>query len=292
MELQVKDQWVWAIALTVLLISATVFATNNVQGEDVVRVGGEVTVAEGQVVKDAVAIGGSVTVRSGGRVTHNAVAIGGDVILHANARVEGDAVTIGGEIRKEEGANIGGKEVVIVSGAKGVIDAVKQWGLLGLVYRAYLASVLLHLLVVVLIAAVGILLLLLLPGPLQIISATIRHAALKSGAWGVGGILAGFFLSALTTGSLLGVLLVPALGVAVVVVGVLGSVGTGLFVGESVFSASERSLLSRFLVGTLILGLFGVVPVVGGLVFVVANLFGCGAVLVSRFGRLQLESAG
>ena len=53
-------------------------------------------------VKDAVAIGGSVTVNSGGRATGNAVAIGGDV-REANSRVEGDAVSIAGEILKRRG---------------------------------------------------------------------------------------------------------------------------------------------------------------------------------------------
>jgi len=292
MEPQVRNQHVWAAVLTLLLVSGAAFAANDIQGEDVVRVGGEVTVAEGRVVHDAVAIGGSVTVLSGGRVTRNAVAIGGDVTLKANARVEGEAVTIGGEIIREEGASVGGKEVVIVSGAKGVLDAVKKWGLLGLLYRAYLASIILHILVVLIIAAVGVLLLLLLPGPLQVISSTIKHYALKSGGWGVGGILASLLLMALTTGSLLGVLLVPALIVAVAVVGLLGCVGTGLLVGERTLAGSERSLPSRFLIGMLILGLLGLVPIVGGFVFLVANIFGFGAVLVSRFGRVQLAAVG
>jgi class 3 adenylate cyclase len=63
-----------------------------------VRIGGDVTVDESRVVNDAVAIGGSGTVLSGGRVMGDAVAIGGDVNLKANARVWGDAVAIGGEI--------------------------------------------------------------------------------------------------------------------------------------------------------------------------------------------------
>jgi len=141
-----------------------------------------------------------------------------------------------------------------------------------------------------LITAVGVLLILLLPGPLKAVASTLTHYALKCGAWGVGGILAGFLLITLTAGSLLGVLLVPAIIVAIAVAGLLGSVGTGLFVGERMFSASERSFVTRFLLGMLILGLLGVVPVVGGLLFLVANIFGFGAVLVSRAGRVQPES--
>jgi hypothetical protein len=288
MALRVKDQRVRAIVLLVLLTSTTAFATND-EGEDTVRIGGDVTVAEDRVVHDAVAIGGSVTVLSGGHVKNNAVAIGGDVILKENARVEGDTVAIGGEILKERGAVVGGSEVIIASGAKGVVDAVKQWGFLGLLYRAYLISVILHILATFILAAIGVVLLLLAPNSLQIIAATIQHSVLKSGAWGIGGILASFLLSALTTGSLLGVLLVPVLFVAMVVIGILGCVGAGLFVGERMFSASARSFISRFLLGMLILGLLGVVPVVGGVLLLVANIFGFGAVLVSRAGRVQPE---
>jgi hypothetical protein len=42
----------------------------------------------------------------------------------------------------------------------------------------------------------------------------------------------------------------------------------------------------------LILGVIGLLPVVGALVFLVANIFGFGAVLVSKFGRVQPAAAG
>ena len=159
---------------------------NDLPGSDMVRIGGDVTVEEGRVVKDAVAIGGSVTVLSGGRVMGNAVAIGGDVHLKANARVEGDTVAIGGEILKEEGASVGGNEVAILSGAKHLVPAFWKWSLLDILYGSYLASLMLHILMVLVIAALGIFLLLFVPGPLQIISSTIRQSALKSAGWGVG----------------------------------------------------------------------------------------------------------
>jgi hypothetical protein len=77
MSLQRRAPGTCALILTLLLLSARTFAANDIQGSDLVRIGGDATVEEGRVVKDAVAIGGSVTVHSGGRVTGNAVAIGG-----------------------------------------------------------------------------------------------------------------------------------------------------------------------------------------------------------------------
>jgi hypothetical protein len=273
--------------LTIILLTGSAVAENDTPGVDVVRIGAGVTVAEGQVVKDAVAIGGSVTVLGAGHVTGDAVAIGGDVILKGNARVDGDAVAIGGGIIKEEGASVGGDEVAILGGVGHVWNTMREWGLRGILARGYVALVLLHFLVVLIIAAMGLLLLLFLPGPLQMIAATMEQQALASGAWGLGSIVASFLLIALTAGSFLGILLAPVLILAVVVVGLLGCVGTGLFVGQRAFSASGGSQMKRFLGGMLILGILGLVPVVGGFVFLVANIFGFGAVLVSRFGRMQ-----
>jgi hypothetical protein len=145
---------------------------------------GDVTVEEGRVVKDAVAIMGSVTVLSGGRVTGNAVAIGGDVHLKANARVERDTVSIGGEILKEEGASVGGNDVAIGSVARHLVQAFGKWSLLDILLGSYPASLMLHILMVLPIAVLGIFLLLFLPGPRQIISSTIRQSTLKSGGWG------------------------------------------------------------------------------------------------------------
>jgi hypothetical protein len=136
------------VTLALGLLCATTFAANDLQGSDMVRIGGDVTIDEGRVVKDAVAVGGSVTVHSGGCVTGNVVAIGGDVHLKANAHVEGDTVAIGGEILKEEGASLGGGEVAILSGAKHLLPAFWKWSLLDILYGSYLASLMLHILMV------------------------------------------------------------------------------------------------------------------------------------------------
>src|SRR5215510_7087945 len=292
MRLWRRSLWALVSILTLLVLSTTTFAANDIQGSDMVRIGGDVTVDEGRVVKDAVAIGGSVTVLSCGRVMKNAVAIGGDVTLKANAHVEGDTVAIGGEILKEEGASVGRNEVAILSGAKQLLPAFWKWSLLDILYGSYLASLVLHILVALVIAGLGILLLLFVPGPLQIISSTMRQSAFKSVGWGVGSFVVIVLLLIFTTGSLLGIVLAPVLVVAIAVVGILGCVATGLFIGERTFSPSAGSLIRPFLVGMLILAAMGLVPLVGELVFLVANLFGFGAVLLSRFGRVPPVAAG
>lgn len=87
-------------ALSAFLISTTTLAQTdiNINNSNILRVGGDVTVAENQVVQNAIAIGGDVTIQPKARVTKTAIAVGGDVVLKENARVDGDVYTVGGEI--------------------------------------------------------------------------------------------------------------------------------------------------------------------------------------------------
>ncbi len=88
-------------------------------GNDRVRIGGSVTVNEGEVIDgDVVAIGGSV--RVDGEVTGNAVGIGGGVDLGPHADVAGDVVSIGAPLKRDPGARIGGKVVGVGFGNFGV----------------------------------------------------------------------------------------------------------------------------------------------------------------------------
>jgi hypothetical protein len=259
--------------------------------EEIVRFGEDVTVTAADVLDEAVAIGGSVTVLSRGRVTQSVVAIGGDVILKAGARVDGDVVAIGGEVRKDEGVSIGGKEVVIAGGVRDMLNTIRRWGPLGLLYRLYLIGVLFHFGAMLLLAAGGVPLILLIPESLQTVAATLRREALKCGVWGVGGLLLAGLLLGLTIGSLLGLLLVPPLLLVFVLIGVLGSVASAMFLGDRVFNGANRTPLRCLLLGVVLLGLCGFVPVIGQVVCAITFLFGYGAVLLSRGGRRLPETA-
>ena len=75
---------------------------------NIIRFGGDLIVPPNQVVENAIAVGGDVTIQQGTRVTETAIAIDGDVILEKGVRVDGDAYAVGGEIITEEGATING----------------------------------------------------------------------------------------------------------------------------------------------------------------------------------------
>lgn len=138
--------------LSALLLSTTARAQIdvNANNSNMIRVGGDVNIASNQVVQNAHAIGGSVTVQPGGRVTETAIAIGGNVILKKDARVDGDAYTVGGKIIQEQGATIGGAAGTLPGDVRG------YGGILSPMYFFNAAS---HLLTLLLSAVIGVLLL-------------------------------------------------------------------------------------------------------------------------------------
>jgi NDP-sugar pyrophosphorylase family protein len=81
------------------------------RADDVLALGGDVTVKRGAVVRKAVAVGGSVRVETGATVREDAVALGGDVRVAKGARVGKDALALGGRLEVQPGAEVGGSRV-------------------------------------------------------------------------------------------------------------------------------------------------------------------------------------
>lgn len=271
------------IAAFLLILVTGVAVAQNESDIQIFKMGTDVTVTEKQVTQDAVAVGGNVTILKEGQVTQDAVAIGGDVILKPNARVGGDVVAIGGQIIKEPGAMVGGSEVVMFSHASMLFD---RFGLFGTIY---LANTLFSLVSLIVVLAIGVFLLLLLPGHLQSITATMQQHPFKSAMWGLGGIVAITLLVALLDGSVLGFLLIPVANLSFAVAGLLGAIATGLWIGKKVMSGREKAFVP-FLVGMLILATISLIPIAGGLIILMLDLFGFGAVFLSRVGTVQPET--
>ena len=272
------------IAAFLVIVVSGIAVANNESDIAIFKMGSDVIVPEKQVMSDAVAIGGSVTILNEGQVTNDAVAIGGDVILKPNTRVGGDAVAIGGQIVKEEGAMIDGSEVAMFSNAKVLFD---RFGLFG---TLYLTNALFSLISLIVVFAFGIFLLLLLPGHIQSITATIHQHPFKSGMYGLGAIVAITLFIALFSGSVFGFLLIPIANLAFAVAGLLGAIATGLWIGKKIFPRRENAKFLPFSIGMLLLVLLSLIPIAGGLIILMLNLFGFGAVLLSRAGTVQPET--
>src|SRR5210317_2205333 len=111
------NKWFLIIAFS---LSLAIFSVESAEARNKVRIGGNVVVDEGTEVKDAVAVGGSVTVN--GRVRDSAVAVGGSVILGPKAVIGKDVVSIGGAVQQAQGSRIQGDVVELnIPGVSAII---------------------------------------------------------------------------------------------------------------------------------------------------------------------------
>ena len=268
-------------------------------GEDVVRIGNDVHVPEGQVVEgDAVSIMGDV--RVDGYVEGDAVAVGGSLILGPNGRVDGDGVSVGGSVEKNGGVIRG--ETVSIGFGKGwcsgpgffmgsFFSAARRFGLLIL----WLAILM----------VLGALLIAVVRRPIDIVSDRVRKEAFFNGligllAWAL--VIPVIVLLAITIIGIPIAILVPFVFAIMMLLGFIGvSVATGQRFAGVVNGSSYRAMAIGVIVlyGLVVLGSLlrmgpgplhfagSIIGFIGWAIVFVAVTVGLGAVITSRFGTRE-----
>lgn len=87
--------------------------------------------------------------------------------------------------------------------------------------------------------------------------------------------------------TVIGILVIPFAGLALVAAKFLGYVGASVWLGaqlEHALGLDNKELLIQVFLGTLAFALIGSVPAIGGLTSVLATLVGIGAVVSTKFG--------
>jgi hypothetical protein len=258
----------------------------NINNTNLIRFGGSVTIPANQVVENAHAFGGNVTISPNARVTDTAIAMGGDVILKTGSRVDGDAYSIGGKIVQEAGSTIGGERTTfndrhgMMSGSYGR-HSFFPWYFFHAMFRISAAVVA---------ALLGLIIVQTSPQFLPDLATKLRQAPGLSALWGIGAIVSIIFVSVFLAITLIGIPLIPLISLSTIVASLVGSLGVDLFVGQLINNDvinndGKRSILQQFLVGLAILTGLSLIPFLGGLVVSAVNLFGLGAILLWQFGR-------
>lgn len=98
-----------------VVVGSSLVIDADEEARDVVVFGGRLTI-RGQVIGDAVAIGGSVLLERGGEVTGDLAAIGGPATLEADTEVRGDVISVGGRLSIDDSAIVGGDRVEVPFG--------------------------------------------------------------------------------------------------------------------------------------------------------------------------------
>jgi len=276
---------------------------------------GSLTVAEGETVRNATALGGSLVVNGsvtgdavalGGPVTVNghvsggAVAIGGGVHLGPNAVVDGDVVAVGGEVSKEEGAEIGGDQTssgaLTSLGIDGLLRAMTKDKFSGGTpsedgdhhswLRGWHFGLPGFLLRFAFLFFVGLMLMVFAPARMHQIEADLKNEPIKCGLVGLVGFVSLIPLLIMLAITVVGLLVVPVvlflacLGVAMGMSALANEIGMRL----PIFRGRKTQALI-LAVGTLVLLLVAKVPYLGPLAIAVLMTIAFGAAIRTRFGQ-------
>lgn len=271
-----------------VILSITLFRPGNVIANDKVRFGGDVVVDEGTEVKDAVAVGGSVTVN--GKVRDSAVAVGGSVILGRNAVVGKDVVSVGGAVKQEQGSKIHGDVVEVnIPGVSAIIpfffeDPSSSW------FWIFKITIFLGVL------ALAVLMVAVLPKPFNLISSNVQQNLGKVILWAVLGLVVLIPLAFFLLISIVGIPLIPLEVFLVGIAFLFGYIAIAQLIGDKIAALVKKPALGVIwltVMGLLALWLIGWVPFLGSLVKATVIVLGFGGVLATLFTsrkRVQVEN--
>jgi hypothetical protein len=291
-----------------------------------VRFGGDVTVAEDEVIgDDVVAILGSA--RVDGRVDGNVVAVGGSIHLGPKASVRGDVTAVGGSVERADGTEVSGQinEIRIGRPTFGPFVNVhpwRDWHWFGDTVRNPFGGSFDLMATLVRVGLVGLLAALMIavvPTPVRRVADRVATEPWRSGFVGLAAQLLFVPLLVITVVilavSIIGIpllLLVPFALIAVAIALVMGFAGSACALGRWIGSRAgggvpgllvslvvgvavvfALTIIARFLglAGLPVGILLGAVLAVGFFVEYVAWTVGLGGLLLSRFGRRDAPGA-
>ena len=260
---------------------------------DVVTMGNNVVVKEGETAHDVVVMGGEATIE--GTVTGDLVVLLGKAKLGSNAVVRRDVVVVGGTLEADPLARTGRDRVVIGGNEEflrylGWLKWPAQWFNAGLLMARPLPHQYVWSWVVAAIALLlYVFLAVLFPRQVQ---ATVAILDEKPGASLFAGLLAFalagplFILLAITV---VGLIIVPFIICGLVAAFLFGKVAVYRYAGQQMgaqlgWAALQKPLIA-LLVGALLFCLLYTVPVLGFLVWGAVATLGMGAVLLAVFKR-------
>ncbi|MDI6776962.1 MAG: hypothetical protein QMD03_06950 [Syntrophales bacterium] len=270
--------------MTLALLSGFVSAVSA--GEtNIVEIGNDVTIEEGIRVRNAVAIGGQVTVF--GVVERHVVAIGGSVVLMKTAVVGGNVVSLGGVIVRGRGAEVRGHLIELnLSDISAAISTAlnKNWEGWSWIFAIISLSFFLAILILALLIAR------LFPVPIHVVSLSIRENTFNVTLAGLLVLVSIVPLALLLAVSVVGIILIPLEMLLVVCAALVGFIAVARLVGGkmlTILKIHDKGLVQETLWGLVILWLIGWLPYLGWMVKVIAIVLGMGGVLITRFGTMQ-----
>ncbi len=255
--------------------------------ENIIALGGEVII-QGKVTESVLAFGGKILVE--GEVGEAVVGIGSKIILKPSALIKGDVVSIGGTLEKESGATIKGDTIFFELKSLGNVFSFLSGMGLGAIIPFL---IIIKLIILFLWFILAVILSVLFPKQIAFSSSQIRKAFWPIFATGLLAIVifVGLIIfSALLSLLIIGIPILVALIFLGLIIKVFGQVVLYHFFGESLsrsLTGRQPSIVVAVIIGLLIIGLIGFVPLLGPLFSFVLSIIGWGVVVRTKFGTSE-----
>jgi len=259
----------------------------------VVTIGGNSEV-DGEVGEGVVAVMGNVHLKPGAKINEDAVAVMGTLTVDSGVKIAGDAVSVGGKFNIADGAKIHGQKVNVglpmpFSNVEWLGKWLKYcvfefrplapqvgfvWIIAGVFFLLYLF-----------VAAV-------FPRPVQVCVDGLTQRPATTFLMGLLTkiLVPVVFLILAVTG--IGLIVVPFLMAALFFGAVVGKVAVlewlGLQIGRRFGSGFQKPLVA-FLIGTILLTLLYLVPILGLLTYTILSVWGLGCAVTAAFSSMRRE---
>lgn len=246
------------------------------QGNEVVKILNDIHIpADRTVTGEVVAILGDIKID--GQVTGDVVAVLGDI--EVNNTVTGEVVSVLGSIEQgPQGEITGGITELGGSQMMGEIGfGLPFIGLFGWGFK---------LVRMIVVFGLAVLVLALIPEQERAMAVSFRRNNLRKLVFGFLALILWPVVTLVSVISIVGIPLAPLIVLAFFVVKFIGYVAVALFVGERIKQVGNLNvnLFLQLLMGVVILGLLGSIPVVGGISYLVVAIFSLGVIIDTKFG--------
>jgi hypothetical protein len=252
---------------------------------DAVAIGGSLTV-RGTVRGDAVALGGPVTIESGAVVDGEVVSVGGPVSVAADATVAGDITAVGGGVDIDPDASVEGQQIGVGGSLGGLISGLVQSLTDVGEAPSFVLHGLAHAVHAVALIVVTLLVLAFLPERVERVRSFLTA---RPGASALGGLAIAVGLVpviVLLCISIVGIPLVPVALMVVAALFAMGITAVATWLGDRLpVLQGRKSPFVALLLGVAVLTLVALVPFVGSLTVAALTFVAGGAALFSRFGE-------
>jgi uncharacterized RDD family membrane protein YckC len=261
---------------------------------EVLVIGGDARIA-GRVERDVVVILGKAQIESTAVIEGSLVVIGGTVATADGARVDHDLFIIGG-FEGSPAFTPGGNHVVIGTSAMGAwFRGIVPW----LTHGLLLARPIVPWLPWVWVAAgifflVNLLLNVVFDVPVRAITITLRATPLSTFMTGLLVMLLLGPVCFLLAVSVVGIAVIPFLLCALLIAAVLGRIAFARWIGTSVVrqedDSSRAASFRSFAIGSAIMCIAYMIPVLGLITWAMAGIFGLGAATLAFFSAYRREN--